>query len=117
MKYLKTYEINANSDLIFNRPWSRIKLKRINKLKDDISDEENKLLPFLKRYLEIIIPNVDIESVGSYRYYEHDNVINVQYYTKNFNAYNIKLIGDEFKEFFDFLKNPDLYENAKKYNL
>ena len=117
MKYLKTYENNVRSELIFDKPWTMIKLKRINKLKNDISVFEQKLLPLLKRYLKIIIPKINIHTVTSYRYYEHDNVINVQYYTNNFDIYNIKLVGDEFKEFFDFLKNPDLYENSKKYNL
>jgi len=121
MKYLKTYEENINTDIIFNRPWSRIKIKRINKLKDELTSEENKLLPLLTRYLllnqDLIPKNVGkVKEVISYRFFE--NTINITYYDDQYNTFNSKLKSDKVKDFFDvFLKNPEAYKNAKKYNL
>jgi len=105
--------------------WSESSLIKFFSEKDKIDNIEKKLRIFMKEFL---INNISLlpeelkeeENIYFDVYeleYSYDNLLEVSIFWHDDEHDKIYLDKNQFKKFIDLLNDPDIYKNAKKYNL
>lgn len=127
MKINRFNSINENVSL-FGEKWTKDKFDKIQKLKSEIENEEDNLKPLLKKYLllnpdlqdQIVELNEEELVIISFQYTPNKTIVFSIWYRAeydDFGDFQASLNQKDFNEFLNFLKEPDIYINTKKYNL
>ena len=126
MKIKRFNSIIESANVIYDMPWTKEKFQELEALKGEIKATEESLFEPLSDFLMIhrdLIDDGDIDeeygpSIASFYYSNNKRCNLVIYYTDSDNdEYTVELDSKQFKDFLDFLKDPDLYKNTKKFNL
>ncbi len=125
MKYLEKFKINESLSDSSPVSWTKEKFAKINKMKEEIENNESKLLPFLHEFLEINPELLDSDMskdefyVQTYYYYPENPFVkfSIKYLDGDNEEYFASLNDNKFEELLQFLKDPETYVNSKKYNI
>jgi hypothetical protein len=127
---MKIKRFNENF-AIFSEPWTKEKFKKINKIKSEIKQSDKQVCKLLTQYL-LLNPqiqdnssiNLDPNEVNVlwYDFYDSESnywVFAFGYSNSDFDVdeSTVTLSIDQFDNLLEFLKDPDIYINAKTYNL
>lgn len=117
-----------------NIKWDNKKIEELYQLEEDVKNMKESLKPLLLKYLELhpelqteADPNDSEDLVTSdgnidsfYVYPNHlYTKIEIKYYpnSENYDPYNAEISTRQYPDFLEFLKNPEMYINAKKFNI
>jgi len=130
MKIQRFENINESKNPFLNEPWTNEKLEKIHTTKKQIKEAERSLYPILTKYF-LLHPELQ-DDPGIKLIPEETQILGYslvndnKYYKLNFSYYAEEDDIDEFygnmnhtqyQDFLEFLKDPDMYINANKYNL
>ena len=124
---MKIEKFNEN---INQSNWDDNKIKKYSKLKGELEGMTDSFNSILLEYLmlnpKLQEGNVDdlindesyIESFDIYLYNPYTTV-DISYFPSSeyYDAYNAEISKKQYLDFLEFLKNPELYQSANKYNL
>jgi len=118
---MKIKKFNEN---IENEPWTKEKLNKLNDLKSKVWVMEEDLKKLLYEYLKLNPKLLEIEDefyIDFIRYnwlpLDSDVTLEIKYSDDDGDEFYVSLNSKRFDDFLEFAKNPDLYKNARKYNL
>lgn len=127
MKIKRFNSINENSSVLGDK-WTKEKFDKIRSLKTEIENEEDDLKPLIKEFL-LLNPNLQEQimelneeelEILSFQYTPNKTIVFSIWYrpeSDDFDDFEANLNQKKFDEFLDFLKEPDVYINTRKYNL
>lgn len=125
MKIKRFTNINEDSNHLGDK-WTKEKFDYIKKLKSEIENEEDSLKLLIKDYL-ILNPDIqeqimDLDEydfyITGFEYIPSETIVFSIWYDYDIESnYEATLNKNEFDDFLQYLKNPELYVNSKKYNI
>ena len=128
MKIKRFNHINENSNINWEAKFQKHYDLKV-KVRNDLEDMYDDARPLLTKYLEIVgsygdiseLENVDIDDiyVDSFEYYPGNPYMKfmIKYTIQKDDSFSLDLNDKEFDDLLEFLRDPELYINANKYNL
>lgn len=125
MKIKRFTNINEDINHLGDK-WTKEKFDYIKKLKSEIENEEDSLKLLIKDYL-ILNPDIqeqimDLDEydfyITGFEYTPSETIVFSIWYDYDIESnYEATLNKNGFDDFLQYLKNPELYVNSKKYNI
>ena len=121
-RFIESASVTALNNVIYDIPWTKEKFQELSELKSEIKATEESLFSALDTYLKLH-PDLLEENEKEFYIKSFDYDTNqyrrliIEYYDGENDVFETSLNSKEFEDFLEFLKDPDLYKNSKKYNL